>query len=87
MSNAVEINDFSCGEFGCEVLDVTYDLKTGTGHVYMPAGNCTDMDSAIKIFTEHVPSISHIVTWCDGKLDTQYVLHGNDNTPYQWIAI
>lgn len=87
MSNEVEVNDFSQGEFWCEVIDVTYDLKTCTGHVYMPAGNCTDMHSTIKIFTEHVPDISHIVTWCDGKLDTQYVLHGNDDVPHEWIAI
>jgi hypothetical protein len=48
----------------------------------MPAGNCTDMNSTIKFFVEQVPDIGHIITWCDGEVDTQYVAHLGD-----WIAI
>jgi hypothetical protein len=71
-------------DFGCNVTSATYDLQRGVGHIHMPAGNCTDMDKTIKFFTSQVPTICHIVTWCDGQLDTQYVLHAtNDN----WIAI
>jgi len=67
---------------GCTVTDVMYDLVRNTGHVYMPANNCVDMKSTIDFFTGKVPTISHIMTWCDGNLDTQYVIHGDE-----WIAI
>lgn len=68
--------------FGCLVDQVTYDLLKNVGNVYMPEGNCTDMDSTIKFFTAQIPSISHIITWCNGNLDTQYVIHEDE-----WIAI
>lgn len=71
-------------QFGCEVTDVTFNLMTCVGHVHMPEGNCTDMDSTIKFFQNFIPEISHIVTWSDGKLDTQYVDHAGDG---KWIAI
>jgi hypothetical protein len=50
----------------------------------MPAGNCTNMHSTIDFFQQYVPDIEHIVTWCDGELDTQYVDHAGDGN---WIAI
>jgi hypothetical protein len=68
--------------FKCAVDSVTYDLLRNVGHVHMPAGNCTDMNSTIKFFVEQVPDIGHIITWCDGEVDTQYVAHLGD-----WIAI
>ena len=70
-------------DFGCEVTSVTFDLRREVGHVHMPAGNCTDMSRTIKTFTEQVPSIHHILTWCDGQIDTQYVLLASG----EWIAI
>jgi hypothetical protein len=68
--------------FGCNVDQVAYDLLKHTGHVYMPEGNCTDMQSTITFFTAVIPAISHIITWCDGDLDTQYVIHDGE-----WISI
>lgn len=73
---------FDIGDFGCQITSATYNIRTGTGHVHMPAGNCTDMERTIKQFKEHIPDISHIVTWCDGELDTQYIVHDG-----AWIAI
>lgn len=73
---------FDIGDFGCAVTSVTYDLQKGVGHVNMPAGNCTDMDRTIKFFVAQIPDIGHIITWCDGQLDTQYVVHDD-----KWIAI
>ncbi len=71
-------------QFGCEVTEVKFDLLSLVGHVYMPAGNCTDMHATIDFFQQHVPDIEHIITWCDGELDTQYVDHAGDGN---WIAI
>lgn len=68
--------------FGCDVSKVLYDLDNGNGHVYMPEGNSTDMDKTIKFFVAQIPSISHIITWAGGNLDTQYVIHKGE-----WIAI
>ena len=52
----------------------------------MPSGNCTNMNSTIEFFTVLDPGVTHIITWCNGELDTQYVLHTyNANT--EWIAI
>lgn len=68
--------------FGCNVTSVTYDLLKTVGHVHMPEGNCTDMASTIRFFEEHVPGITHIITWCNGELDTQYVMPEDE-----WIAI
>ena len=73
---------FDFNDFGCDVTSVTFNLRTVTGHVHMPAGNCTDMDRTIKFFKNEIPNICHIVTWCDGELDTQYVLHDSE-----WISI
>jgi hypothetical protein len=70
--------------FGCEVDEVSYNLLKQVGHVHMPEGNCTDMDSTIKYFQNQVPDICHIITWCDGELDTQYIDHAGDGN---WIAI
>ena len=69
-------------DFGCAVLSIKYDFEKHTGHVYMPTGNCTDMESTVDIFKKLCPYVTHIVTWCDGELDTQYVIHEGD-----WIAI
>ena len=74
-------------DFGCAVESVKYDFEKGIGHVYMPIGNCTDMDGAIKFFKMIAPDVTHIVTWCNGELDTQYVLHTDDHVNYKWIAI
>ena len=73
---------FDISDFGCEVTSVTYDLQRQTGHVRMPAGNCTDMDLTVKYFVDQIPGIQHIITWCDGEVDTQYITHEN-----KWIAI
>jgi hypothetical protein len=69
-------------DFGCQVSDVMYDLLRQTGNVYMPPNNCVDMKKTIDFFTAQIPSISHIITWCAGNLDTQYVIHEGE-----WIAI
>jgi len=68
--------------FGCDVTNVSYDLLKNVGNVYMPEGNCTDMDSTINFFTAQIPLISHIITWCGENLDTQYIIHEDE-----WIAI
>ena len=78
------VKNYHREQFGCDVTEVKYDLLKQVGHVYMPAGNCTDMDSTIKFFENQVPEISHIITWCDGEIDTQYVDHAGDGS---WIAI
>jgi len=74
-------------DFGCDVTSVSYDFDKSTGHVHMPPGNCTDMNSTIKFFKVIDPGATHIITWCDGELDTQYVLHSDNNHDYKWIAI
>jgi hypothetical protein len=74
-------------DLGCAVNSISYDCEKETGHVYMPIGNCTDMDSTIKFFKLIAPEVSHIVTWCDGELDTQYVLHTDNHVEYKWIVI
>ena len=74
-------------DFGCAVNSISYDFEKQTGHVHMPIGNCTDMDGTIKFFKSITPSVTHIVTWCDGELDTQYVYHSDNHVEYKWIAI
>ena len=73
--------------FGCAVTKISYDYEKQTGHVYMPAGNCTDMDGTIKFFKLFAPHVVHIVTWQAGELDTQYVYHSETAADYKWIAI
>ena len=73
-------------DFGCAVTSIRYDFEKNTGHVHMPLGNCTDMDSTVKFFTVIDPGVSHIITWCNGELDTQYVLHMH-NAITEWISI
>jgi len=83
MSEKVDVtSNYHHQIFGCDVIQATYDLLKNVGNVYMPEGNCTDMDSTINFFTAQIPSISHIITWCNGNLDTQYVIHEDE-----WIAI
>lgn len=85
MSEKIDvIRQYHINTFGCGVNEVIYDLLKGTGHVHMPAGNCTDMKKTIEFFQSHVPDIGHILTWCDGEIDTQYVDHAGDGN---WIAI
>ena len=74
-------------DFGCAVTTVRYDFEKSTGHVHMPIGNCTDMDGTIKFFKVIDPHVGHIITWCNGELDTQYVLHTDNHVDYKWIAI
>ena len=74
-------------DFGCAVTSVSYDFEKNTGHVHMPIGNCTDMEGTIKFFKLIAPHVGHIITWCDGELDTQYVLHTDNHVDYKWIAI
>ncbi len=74
-------------DFGCAVLSIRYDFEKNTGHVHMPIGNCTDMNSTIEFFTVLDPGVTHIITWCNGELDTQYVLHSDNHVDYKWIAI
>lgn len=73
---------FSRSTFGCKTDSVTYDLEREIGHVHMPAMNYTDMDMTIAFFTQQIPDIAHIITWCDGQLDTQYV-----RIDGQWTSI
>jgi hypothetical protein len=83
MSEKVDVmRQYYLNTFGCDVNQVTYDLLKSVGNVYMPEGNCTDMDSTINFFTAQIPSISHIITWCAGNLDTQYIIHEGE-----WVAI
>lgn len=74
-------------DFGCAVTSVRYDFEKQTGHVHMPVGNCTDMDGTIKFFKVIDPHVRHIITWCAGELDTQYVYHSDNYVEYKWIAI
>lgn len=74
-------------DFGCAVLSIRYDFEKHTGHVHMPIGNCTDMEGTIKFFKLIAPHVGHIITWCNGELDTQYVLHTDNHVEYKWIAI
>ena len=53
----------------------------------MPIGNCTDMEGTIKFFKLIAPHVGHIITWCNGELDTQYVHHTDNHVDYKWIAI
>jgi hypothetical protein len=80
----MKVNDY---DFGCAVLSIRYDFEKNTGHVYMPIGNCTDMEGTIKFFKLIDIHVGHIITWCNGELDTQYVHHADNSVDYKWIAI
>lgn len=60
----------------CRVNRIEYDFDSRSGHLFLPEGNCTDMQGAIEFFLNIDPDVIHIHTWQGGKLDTQYVIYG-----------
>lgn len=61
----------------CYVLRVSYDFALRTGEVWMPVGNCTDMDGAVEWFGGIDDGVKTIITLAGGNLDTTYIQDEN----------
>jgi hypothetical protein len=56
----------------CLVLSVDYDFQRRTGRLYMPPGNCCDMQGCIRHFLGIDPAVRIIETFAGGVRDTCY---------------
>ena len=68
-------------ELQCQAESLAYDLRSHTGHLYLPAMTCTDMSGCIALFQRIDPGVQAIQTWSGARLDTRYVRNGE-----QWAA-
>jgi hypothetical protein len=55
-----------------QALSVKYDSQRRTGRLYMPPGNCCDMQGCIRHFLGIDPDVRIIETFAGGVRDTCY---------------
>ena len=68
-------------DLGCEVLSLSVDFVAGVGWLYMPMGECCDMQATVRMFESICPSIQQVNTMAGVVEDTSYRLIDG-----QWIA-
>lgn len=56
----------------CEVLSITYDVKTQTGKVFMPDGNCVNFSTTVELFIGIDKDVKLIETFSGAYRDTYY---------------
>jgi hypothetical protein len=56
----------------CGAESLSYDFRTREGRLDMPAGQCCDMDGAVKLFAEIDRKVQTVRTFAGGKADTVY---------------